>query len=107
MKKNPFNGPVKAARRNTLSNTWHVVWGEAKCAHMLILNSLMSQEQARYAAEAINKHEEAMAMLEKHQWVDSNTFTGYLCPECKAAFLAGHADDCELAALLKKENRDG
>lgn len=55
------------------------------------------------------KSEERRLMLEKHEFaggcvVDSGYHDVAFCAECGAHYDDVHEDDCELAALFKKEN---
>ncbi len=51
-------------------------------------------------ARLICKAPDLYAMLERLQWIDIDR-----CPTCGCARIHGHAEDCELDALLNTEQR--
>ena len=93
--KNPFNTPVRAAKHPQHDHAWHVVW---KLAHMSRSSSLMSQEQAEYAAHAINQHDKLVAAVKAYQ----DLCTCYRIGKQPTEKLFGRLDDAK-AALLDEE----
>jgi hypothetical protein len=66
---------------------------------------VMHTRDAKWLYDAINQHDELVAMLKKHEWQQWNTFAGQRCPECLSRRPI-HKDNCKLAALLAEEDRE-
>ena len=60
-------------------------------------------EQIRYAAHAINQYEALVAALKELEWADYDQCGDPSCRWCGRQKDIGHADDCELGALLAEE----
>lgn len=104
MKKNPFPGKVVAVFDSILGLGWclDLEKSDPDCE--------MNKERARYAAEAINKHEELVEFVASSFRVNRDG-DGYRCNECGIINASPRCwqENCKRAALLKEEevNHDG
>lgn len=88
--KNPFTTQLMASvRKDEFGITRWGLW----------LQPGTTEQQAKYAAHAINQHDKLVEML------TACDFSSPACPECGADDESGtrHIPDCKLAALLEAE----
>jgi len=94
---NPFPNRVEAICVSGPGERWALLLQDA------VLHSAMTEAQAKYAARAINQHEAMVAALKELEWADYDQCGDPSCRWCGRHIDIGHADDCELAALLAEE----
>lgn len=98
MKKNPFPRETHAIIETGDGDSWVLDYPGPEMS--LSVRHNWTQEQAEFAAHAINEYEEIVTMLQKFfDSVDSGRY-GAECPGCGRCII--HTDNCKLKVILKK-----
>jgi hypothetical protein len=73
-----------------------------QCLYATVPSDVADDVMSRITA-VCDRHDKMVEMLKEFEWADCDQCGDPSCRECGRHIAIGHADDCELAALLKED----